>query len=197
MLTRDDGKRYVGTTDSKQWRIRMSQHRLSERFRGHTFDSEIIFEGLTPDAHALEEYFIDRLQTLSPHGLNLTYSGKGQHHGSPRFTTRGYRFSDVSREKMRQAKLGKAVRGSGWSHSDSTKKRWSDLRKGRRWGIMKIDEQAVKSLFEMTPPLTFPQRSSNGKPMTYRRAFCKHFADQFRCTPNGLAVVLKRVCPQQ
>tara|TARA_R110000868_G_scaffold79604_35_gene226509 strand:+ start:4938 stop:5417 length:480 start_codon:yes stop_codon:yes gene_type:complete len=131
-LTRADGKIYIGTTDTERFKNRMYQHKSTERFRDTTFTVEIIKQSTDIAVFREEEQFISEHNSLTPNGLNLTHSGKGCGHDSPHFTTRGYRYSEESRLKMSaSAKLrcAKHVR-VGWTHSDETKAKWSQMRKG-------------------------------------------------------------------
>ena len=131
-LTRDDGKVYIGTTDTGRLKNRMYQHRTTERFREHTFEMEILKQ--SPDIAVLdeEEKYITHYNSLVPNGLNLTWSGKGSGHNSPHFSTRGYKFSEESRQKMSESakKRCQTHPRTGWTHSTDTKKRWSQARKG-------------------------------------------------------------------
>lgn len=131
-LTRSDGKIYIGTTDTKNFSNRMSQHKSTERFRNHSFNIEIVAQSNDDAILSEESSYIEKFNSMTPNGLNLTRSGKGSGHNSLKFTTRGYRFSEESRKKMSEAakrRCSKFVR-TGWKHSDEQKKLWSLKRRG-------------------------------------------------------------------
>jgi len=100
ILTRDDGKQYIGTTIDYRYKNRMCQHRCSKRFDGHSFTHNVLVESKdVSEVLRREAELIHQYNTMFPAGLNLTWSGKGKHHNSSKFTTRGYKFSDESRKK--------------------------------------------------------------------------------------------------
>lgn len=83
----------------------------------HVF--EIIVECKKEELNELEIYYIDLFKTFnSAFGLNLRKGGEG---GS---------MTEESREKIRQATLGNK-RALGKKHSEETKKRCGELRKGK------------------------------------------------------------------
>jgi len=133
LLTRNDGKLYIGTTHNARFKNRMCQHRCSKRFKGYSFTHSVLFESETLDEVLRKETeLIREYDTLAPNGLNLTWSGKGKHHNSPNFTTRGYQYSEESRKKMSEAAKKRCARyvRVGWEHSAKTKENWSRKRKG-------------------------------------------------------------------
>jgi hypothetical protein len=146
-LLRDDGLAYIGTTNTHRFKNRMSQHRSTERFRNHTFTCEILARSADATILHEEAQYIVLHNTLSPHGLNKSWSGKGSGHDSPKFTTRGYRFSDESRKKMSEAAKRRCQRHvrTGWTHSEETRRRWADMRKGIDGKTMKGRKYAVRS----------------------------------------------------
>lgn len=131
-LIRDDGKLYIGTTDTKNFKNRMSQHKSARRFCGHTFDVVVLKQSSNSSILDEEGFYIESHDSLAPSGLNLTRSGKGYGHASVKFTTRGYQYSDASRAKMSaSAKKRCAMHPrTGWAHSEETKRQWSIKRKG-------------------------------------------------------------------
>ena len=145
-LTRDDGMRYIGTTTSLRFKNRMSQHRTTERFRNRTFEWEILVQSSDKAILHKEKDYITEYNTLSPHGLNKTWSGKGSGHDSPKFTTSGYQYSDESRKNMSESAKRRCQRDVrvGWSHSEETKQRWKRIRKGIDGRTMKGQKYAVR-----------------------------------------------------
>lgn len=201
-LTRaSDGKQYIGTTDNRNLRRRMSAHRKSTRFRDSSFVMEILLTDVTPDVFLREEEMIVLHQTFYPHGLNLTISGKGYFHDSIKWSTRGYKFSEVSRQRMRDA-WKRRTQHRGWHHTAERKQQWSQTRRGRpipqNRKLNSEQEQYLKSLYTTHPTLpgVGKKHPSNGIVLTYQRAFVNHYAPQFNMTPNGLLGVLRRVCSE-
>lgn len=186
-LRRSDSMEYVGTTDS--WRIqsRMCAHRKSERFRDYQFECEILAESDTTDIFVQEEDYIRKHKTLHPHGLNKTATGKGT---GPRdfagWTTRGFKYSEESRRKMSESSK-KRIRNTGWKHKPEVKLAWSKLRIGKCWkapGLSREQWNALMELWVAAPSCVLV--NSNGRTISYARAFAKRYATQFELTPNGL-----------
>lgn len=110
LITREDGMEYVGTTSLKRIRNRMKQHSKTDRFENFDFSYEVLFE--TEDYSeclAAETAYISVRGTYA-NGLNSTIDGQGNHL-SENFTTKNYRFSSESREKMRMACKKRLERG--------------------------------------------------------------------------------------
>jgi group I intron endonuclease len=88
----------------------------------------------------LEKMYIQHYNTYAYNnpesGYNLTLGGDGGV---------GYKHSDVSKEKMRLAKIGKSqsqetidkrvISRIGYKHSDETKKLLSDMKKGKKFSV--------------------------------------------------------------
>ena len=78
----------------------MGDHKRSNRFKNDEFDVTVLEESVDRNyIEQREEYWIEKLDTWK-NGLNESSSGKGYGHNSPNFTTLGYKFTDVQREKM-------------------------------------------------------------------------------------------------
>lgn len=179
----------------------MSAHRRSPRFRGTSFDVEILLRGTTPDVLLQEEDFIISRRTFNPHGLNLTMSGKGYGHASIKWTTHGHKFSDASRKRMSEAWKHR-VQHRGWHHTAARKRQWSEQRRGKpALHLRKLSpaqESELYALYMAKPilPGVGLKHPTNGIVLTYDRAFVIHYAAHYGMTPNGLRGVLHRVCSQ-
>lgn len=150
-LTREDGLEYIGIT--KDLKKRLSSHRKSRRFSELKLINFItLFEGSYEECDKLEESYIEMYGTFK-HGLNMTNKGKGKN-DTNRFNTFGFKFSEDSKLKMSISGKKRANRLIGYKHNDSTKKRWSDLRKGKIWGLVKVDkENLIKQWYDFTPDI--------------------------------------------
>lgn len=131
-LVRSDGKAYIGTTNTDRLTKRLAQHRCSARFKNFTFTCEILLSDESADVLNAEAQLIIEHNTLEPHGLNKTWSGKGNGHNSPSFTTQGYCYSDESRQRMSESAKRRCREHPrvGWRHSEDTKRAWSLKRRG-------------------------------------------------------------------
>lgn len=148
-LRRGDGLEYVGiTTNLKK---RLNSHKNSKRFSEYKIsDVMILFEGTYAECDMLEESFIRKYDTFKA-GLNLTDKGKGKAN-TTKFNTMGYKFSDESRLKMSISGKLRKNRRTGYRHSDEVKKNWSELRKGKAWGPIKIDKEKLLVEWKMYAP---------------------------------------------
>jgi group I intron endonuclease len=102
-----DGKRYIGQTirslGARWWQHCNKNytgchylHRAVKKYGKENFFVEVLCEPPTEELlNEMETYFIDRYCTLAPNGYNLTTGGQ-----SPR-------PSDITKQKMREAHLGK------------------------------------------------------------------------------------------
>ena len=69
-IIRDDGKLYIGTTIKDRLKNRISQHKGTERFRGHTFTLEILEESTSKEYIDMKEvHYINVFDTINS-GLN-------------------------------------------------------------------------------------------------------------------------------
>lgn len=187
-VTRSDRLSYIGITNDLHKRL--GQHRRTKRFSSHPIlFVEILAEYQTREEALLNEAcFIAEHQTFEK-GLNETISGAGCGHGSPLFTTLGYKYSAKSRQKMREAWVERKKRGDvrrGFTHSEETKRKMS-LRKRGRSKPIKFTEEAVKQIllvYKEYPNISGVGRCPrSGHVVTYERAFSKQFAKRFNMTP--------------
>lgn len=213
LITRNDGLKYVGITYNIA--KRMSAHKKTERFALGIQNIEILKECDTyEEAEAIEENYIKIYDTYH-NGLNESIDGKGNHL-SPSFTTKGFKFSNKSKNKMKDShwsKTGK-YKPIGIKHSEETKQKWSILRKGKAWGPRKIpieDALKIKEEFEMDK-LTFDfdfirkyvkkthrdlvettpienLKSPNGKFLNKMKLYSEYYAEKYAVTPEAIKMI--------
>ena len=188
-LTRSDEKIYIGKTSKKKLQKRLYDHKNSERFKGFEFSYEILFESDSHDEILKQEkLFVEKYNSFYE-GLNNSIDGAGNHN-SPNFTTLGLKFSEETREKIRQKALGNK-RTLGFKHKKETKENWSKLRKGKVWS-KKFEETVIKEimlLFKNTPK-TESTISKNGKKLNYIRKFCNETANLYDMSPRTMYNIL-------
>jgi hypothetical protein len=148
MITRTDGQQYIGITC--EYRKRMSTHKKSKRFEIGIEKIEILKDCDTySEAEDLEEIFIAEHDTFY-NGLNESINGKGNHL-APNFNTKGFKYSEESKQKMRDNHWSKKMKNT-WSKpenfSEETKKKWSEMRKGKSWGGRKIPFSEAKDIID-------------------------------------------------
>ena len=182
MLTRlNDQKNYIGSTTSRKFGYRMGQHKRSKKFSESDFDSKIIFECDSYDQCLdMEESMISYYDTYQ-NGLNKTRNGAGNH-CSPKFTTKGLKFSEETRAKIAAAGRRKTPK-IGWKHSEEIKAHWSKTRSGEKHSVLN-EETARKiiTLYLSKPHIeTAGKRHSKGygRTATYESAFSRFYASEF------------------
>lgn len=133
-----NGKQYVGqTVDFKSresdWK-NMNQpyagsliNNARKKYGVDNFQTEILIECDTQEElNYWEMYYIKKMNTKRPFGYNLTNGGDG---------TSGFQFSEESKKKMSEAKLGKYVGKDSWNYgikrSDMFKAALSERLKGK------------------------------------------------------------------
>ena len=203
-LTRADGLEYIGIT--KKLKKRLWSHKRSNRFKDSPIaDLVILFEGTYEECDTLEEKYIEKYGTFR-HGLNMTNRGKGKNL-TDRFNTLGYKFSAASRNKMSESSK-RRVRETGYKHSEDTKAAWSELRKGKAWGPIKIDPVRVVSEWNAFSPApedmmhliapktigTGTEMFRNGKEFSYERGklalFKRSKSEEYSVSPQAIFRVL-------
>lgn len=194
-LIRSDGKEYIGTTDSRNFKNRMSSHRNSNRFREHSFKIKILEKSFDIKLHEKEEIYIKKYDTFF-NGLNETINGKGNHL-SDKFTTRGYEYSKKSRTLMSISAKNRIKRDGipfkGKNHSEKTKKHLSIIRKGKIHSskLSKDDVLEIKQLYKIKPVLeNVGKIQKNGKILSYKRAFSKNFSNTWNITEQNLYKII-------
>ncbi|MDP7367950.1 MAG: hypothetical protein QGH83_11930 [Candidatus Pacebacteria bacterium] len=176
-LTRNDNKEYIGTTDTKCFRSRMNAHKISERFREYTFAIEILEKSTNISLLEKEELYISKFNTYKK-GLNKTPEGKGYGHNSNKFTTRGYKFSEEIKQKMKEKKKSYIP----WNKGKTGYKLNVD-RKGKCYRTPKFSDEVYKKIRELYAKKSHIEsantKQKNGKILTYERAFAKLYSPEF------------------
>jgi predicted GIY-YIG superfamily endonuclease len=202
IITRDDNKKYVGTTNIDRIKKRMDAHKIDKRFVNHNFTYKIAFEtDNINESYEMEEYFIKIYDTFY-NGLNKSLNGRGWNK-SKKFTTLGYKFSAESRKKMSLSRKKGIKEGRiivSRPHTEETKKRLSKIRKGKQWGPTKLSLEQVmeiRSLYNKNdniPGVGVTQR--NGVKMSYIQAFCKKYSPVYNVSVQTIkSIVLGKTWP--
>jgi hypothetical protein len=130
----------------------MEDHRRSDRFENDDFSIEILES--SDDRSYIErreEHYISHFNTFE-NGLNESRGGKGWGHNDPKFTTRGFRFSEESKLKMSSSAKQRAAREGYHTRSAMSKKAWSnldyakrqsDIKKGKRLHKPKVSDDQI------------------------------------------------------
>tara|TARA_Y100000296_G_scaffold75108_1_gene94404 strand:- start:40 stop:684 length:645 start_codon:yes stop_codon:yes gene_type:complete len=191
LITRDDGKQYIGTTNTSRLKNRMNEHKIHKRFRNHIFDFIVLeqYDNYLACVNSETEY-IKKYDTFY-NGLNDTWSGKGYNHNSPNFTTLGYKFTDEQRKRVGRKK-GSIPWNKGKKNcfSNETIKKMSDARKGKFHRECKLSEKEYKKLLTLYKErpylLGVGEIQRNGKPMSYTQKFSLTYAEEFGVSPNAI-----------
>jgi len=134
-----NGKQYVGQTTqnlAKRWQAHQCKghilHKAIKKYGTSGFSIEQIDTALTQDElNTKEVHWIENLNTISPNGYNLSLGGHG----------RGIIFSEETRHKMSEAKIGTklskehkaniGIAHKGQKQSEETKQKLSIKAKNR------------------------------------------------------------------
>jgi len=187
LITRDDGMKYVGTTNDSRIKTRMNQHKNSDRFRGFDFTYEILSRhDDIKECYMKEELFIKKLDTYI-NGLNASENGRGKNN-SKRFTTLGCKFSEDAKKKMSKTRKRKILLGEitihnkGKSWSTEMKQHFSEIRKGKRHSskLCWDDVNEIREAFERRDDIEDVSTiAKNGKVITYECAFAKKYSHKY------------------
>lgn len=156
LLTRNsDSQQYVGISIRDRFKNRVSQHKISDRFKDDTFTFEILVESKSRKSiEQLEEYFISEYDTYN-NGLNQTPEGRGYGHGSTKFTTFGLTLSDETKDIIRQKSRETAKREGPKIRSQRSKDNWLDeeyrtnqirKKRGKRMSPPKLSDEQVEEI---------------------------------------------------
>lgn len=219
LITRDDGKQYVGITNNLS--RRKAAHKMDNRFKNRHFIMESIFESENRnECEKIEEEKIKEYDTFY-NGLNKTISGKGQHHNSKNFTTLGKKFSSESKEKMRMNHWSKtgSYDQTGRKLSDETKKKISESNKGKIAPNRKISDKDIddflysynnemlnitendirnkcaKKYLDIANVDNMKMgllKTKSGHELKLTSFYIDHFAKLYKVTPTALISALKR-----
>ncbi len=183
-IERNDDLCYIGITNN--FKKRLKDHLKSKRF-----DIGIKTYSILADVHdyhiaeILEEFFIEKYDTYK-NGLNTTIDGKGL--SGKKFNTLGHRYSEYSKEKMKNNHWSKTGNYSpkGIKMSDEQKKKLSEDRKGRK-GNTVLNEEIIREiliLYKNKPYINdkIDKIQRNGVLLTYDRAFCNKYGEIYNYT---------------
>lgn len=145
----------MGITIERRLKIRMDDHRRSKRFENSNFDVEILERSVDRKfIEEREEFHIKRLKTFET-GLNGSRGGKGWGHNGPKFTTKGFKFSEESKQKMSISGKARAIREGQQKRAESAKIAWSnpeyvkrqiESKKGKRLHKPRISDERVSEM---------------------------------------------------
>ena len=216
LITRKDGKQYVGITCEFNRRIRA--HKKTKRFEMGIENIEILHECETyEEAEMLEPLYIEKYDTFR-NGLNESIDGKGNHLAD-NFTTKGYKFTDTQRLNMKNNHWSKRIENT-WTktgiHSEEQKKEWSEKRKGKSWSSRKIPRQDALEIIELYEEnkISFEDdfikqfvkikdrekvghipieelKAPNGKYLNRIKLYAEHFGKKYGVTPNSIVRIIK------
>ena len=213
-ITRNDDLAYIGITVNPK--ARFESHKKSPRFEAGIKKIEILEKCESYElAEVLEEKYISEYDTYY-NGLNLTIDGKGKNKDS-KFNTLGYKFSEKSKRKMSESAKKRGPNRKEVIHSESTKARWSEIRKGKSYGPTKLTEKdwleiydlyvndkiqfeksfvlkfVKKSQKEYYDSLNFSElRGGNGKPLTKETLYSNYFAEKYNVSQQAIRLILRK-----
>jgi predicted GIY-YIG superfamily endonuclease len=216
---KSDGKLYIGITIERRFKIRMDEHRRSERFKDSEFDIEILEHSKDRKfIEEREEFHIKRLKTFES-GLNESPGGKGWGHNDPKFTTREFKFSEESRRKMSISGKLRAAREGHEKRVENTKKAWAnpeyvkrqiEVKKGKRLhkpliSDERVDEMrkhfdSVKNDLEQQAKIRSERNLKLGRfPVTAYKLFGEQYFSQYPEVTQATIVAIvankRRLCP--
>lgn len=217
-ITRNDGLEYIGITIRLNKRFK--DHSRTERFKIGIEKIDILATCETyEEAEILEEKYIKEYNTFYD-GLNVSINGKGNHL-SGNFTTRGYKYSTESKNKMSKNHWSKRGfmswnKGKENAYSDETKAKWSLTRKGFAWCDRKISLEDAKIIldnyknnsieFDSSFIVKFVKKTQvsnienipfeelitpNGKKLNMKKLYGEYYAVIFNVTPAAIYRILE------
>lgn len=191
-ITRKDNLEYIGIT--KNMGARVSQHIKSPRFSLGIEKVEVLETAESyEEAEELEEFFIQKFDTWK-NGLNLTQTGKGLNEGT-KFNTLGYKFSERSRQKMKDNHWSKtgSYTPRGRAASEKQRAHLTKIAKERqvRTKLSKQDVVAILTNFKNRPHLEgVGHVAANGRKLTYERLFAKSCCGDYDITSAQLMNII-------
>ena len=131
-----NGKKYVGQVIKKRFKARQNRwknlkypyagtiiNNARKKYGIDAFDFEILKECKDEELNQWEMYYVDKLNTKSPNGYNMTDGGDGKS-GCP--------ISEETKKKMSEAHKGEKSYMYGKHLSEETKKKLSKSHKGKK-----------------------------------------------------------------
>lgn len=196
LITRDDGKQYVGTSyiseKSDGYSKRITAHRKTDRFKKHSINCRILYVSF--DYKEILRYEKEEIETRDTfyNGLNKSIDGSGNHN-SPKFSTNGYKFSKDSRKRMSESAKKRCMEGRNpivnRKITEDEKRRMSISKKGKVTSF-KLSRNTLMEIYELyktKPSLECVGKiQRNGKVMPYDRAFCMSIASKYNVTYNAI-----------
>lgn len=169
-INKINNKKYIGITKkttNDRWRNGKGYHNYFgnaiKKYGWDNFEHLILFEDLTEnEAKLKEKELILEYNSFYPNGYNLTLGGDGNCGWSPSKGTREKigksnigkhhrKLSDETKEKIRQARLGKpTMTGKHWSVEQT--KKMSEIMKGNKYSVGHIvSEKSRKQASDNMP----------------------------------------------
>jgi len=194
-ITREDGKIYIGTTNTKRLTSRMHHHRYS-KFKGYNFTYEILEQNTSYEYIMNKETeYIKKFNSFKD-GLNKSFDGKGAHL-NPKFTTLNYQHTKETKKKISNKLKGKSSWLKGKHQSEETKKKISESKKGKQsW--TKLDKNDVTQIlndYNNKIPLNddrIGKIMKNGKRMSYSQVFCQKYGILYNVSPQNIKRIIKK-----
>lgn len=202
-LTRSDGKIYIGITEKHRFKKRINEHKVTTKFKGYGFFSEILEENPNYDYICKKEEEYIKLYDSYFNGLNNTLSGKGQSDsvGRPKFTTKGFKFSEESKKKMSETRKRLFAEGKlkawnkgqvGCFSSESLQKMSHNNKVRRHSKLTKEEVTEILEIYFLKPKIEgVGKPSKNGRPMSYDVAFSNLYAPKYNVTPNNIKNIIQ------
>lgn len=191
VITREDGKQYVGITN--RLRKRMLEHKGDDRFEGYFFTYEIISEGHSfEEARRIETLYVRLYDTYS-NGLNKTKDGSGNNY-TEAFTMAGRKHTEETKRKIGNSHRGKKVNiwNKGKKMSEAFCRKQSELKKGKPLKITIEQKQEILDLYASKPDVpNAGKKSRNGRVSSYLQEFSKLYADNYGITPAAIRRIVK------
>lgn len=195
-LTRNDGKIYIGTTNTERLELRMYLHRYTNRFKGYDFTCNILEENSSYDYIMNKEQEYIKMFNSYKEGLNDTFDGKGAHL-NPKFTTLGYHHTEETKKKISNKLKGKKSWIKGKQHTEKSKKKMSNNRKGIQ-SFTKLKKEDVEKILKDYTNKVFLDDTrigkimKNGIRMSYEQSFCQKYGILYGVSPQNIRHIIKR-----
>lgn len=194
-ITREDGKIYIGTTNTERLKSRMYHHKYG-KIKGYNFTYEILEQNVSYE-HIMnkETEYIKKFNSFKD-GLNESFDGKGAHL-NPKFTTLKYHHTEETKKKISNKLKGKKAWNKGKHLSLENRNKLSNTRKGKQ-SFTKLKKEDVISIlrdFNNKIPLDddrIGKIMKNGKCMTYTQVFCQKYGILYNISPQNIRRIVKR-----
>jgi hypothetical protein len=203
-IIRDDNLIYIGKTKKSRLKYRMSSHAKSQRFKDHTFTYEILFEHYDHNLILNKETeFVKKFNSFEK-GLNKTPTGQGQHLNSYKFTTLGFKFTEQTKQKLRNNHWARTGKYTSWNKGEKVKELyphiWDAISKAKKGkpGKPNYTYSQIENLiyhYQSMPYLEKANKiSKNGRYLSYLRAFANEYSKFYNMTPKTVINILNNEC---